>query len=263
MVLMTLGAAQAQLTPFEVYKLASVGDKAAIQRLTALGQAGNAEAEYWLGGMYYLGEGVPKDLAIGIQWYQKAAGKGYSAAREMLESLPTELKLRAGGGDAQALAQLKTLADKGDSQAQSALGFIYYAGFGVPRDTVQAVYWYRKAALQGDAYSAASLGDIYATGDGGMPKDVSEAVSWRKKAAEGGNRSAQQSLGEMYAEGTGVPKDLVLAYMWCNLAAADTFGEVAKMIRDRLEKQMTPDQIAEAQRLSREWKPKEESAKKQ
>jgi TPR repeat protein len=58
----------------------------------------------------------------------------------------------------------------------------------------------------------------------------------------------------MYADGDGVPKDLVIAYMWLNLAAAK--GEPnAKANRDNIERQMTPDQIAEAQRLSRQWKP--------
>lgn len=55
--------------------------------------------------------------------------------------------------------------------------------------------------------------------------------------------------------GEGVPKDLVLAYMWANLAAAQG-NEMAKEARDVWEKQMTPAQIAEGQKLSRDWKPK-------
>jgi len=42
--------------------------------------------------------------------------------------------------------------------------------------------------------------------------------------------------------------------MWLNLAAAQGFEKAAEL-RDLLEKAMTPAQLAEAQRLAREWKP--------
>ena len=74
------------------------------------------------------------------------------------------------------------------------------------------------------------------------------------EAADQGNADAQFSLGFMHSRGGGVPKDLVTAYMWINLAAAQG-SESEKRARDALEKQMTPAQIAEAQKLSREWKP--------
>jgi uncharacterized protein len=80
-------------------------------------------------------------------------------------------------------------------------------------------------------------------------------VSWYRKAAEQGKEWAQSNLGEMYAKGDGVSKDAVPAYMWSNLAAAQG-NENAKNFRDALEKTMTPAEIAEAQKLSREWRPK-------
>jgi len=63
---------------------------------------------------------------------------------------------------------------------------------------------------------------------------------------------AQFNLGLLYAEGQGVPQDDVLAHMWMNLAAAKGVQEAVKG-RDLLEKLMTPAQLAEAQRLAREW----------
>jgi TPR repeat protein len=61
----------------------------------------------------------------------------------------------------------------------------------------------------------------------------------------------------MYEGGYGVPQDYVRAHMWCNLSAAHGFG-AAKSCRAEVEKNMTPAQIAEAQKLAREWKPKPE-----
>ncbi len=66
----------------------------------------------------------------------------------------------------------------------------------------------------------------------------------------------------MYYKGRGVPQDYVQAHMWLNLAASrfpqGTDRDMAVKIRDILAAKMTPAQIAEAQRLAREWKPKKE-----
>jgi len=59
----------------------------------------------------------------------------------------------------------------------------------------------------------------------------------------------------MYDEGQGVRQDVVQAHTWYNLAATNGDKPAAEL-RDALAKQMTPAQIAEAQKLAREWKPK-------
>jgi clan AA aspartic protease (TIGR02281 family) len=56
----------------------------------------------------------------------------------------------------------------------------------------------------------------------------------------------------MYASGQGVPQDYVTAHMWLNLAAARGYKDAAQN-RDNIAAQMTPAQIAEAQKLGREW----------
>ena len=48
-------------------------------------------------------------------------------------------------------------------------------------------------------------------------------------------------------------KDYVLAYMWFNLSLAEDNNAEAKESIDTLEKEMTQEQIEEAQQLSREW----------
>ena len=97
-----------------------------------------------------------------------------------------------------------------------------------------------------------------------MPQDYAEAAKWFRKAAEQGDAKAQYNLGIMYAKGQGVPQDYVLAYMWSNLATSrypaseKEDREQAVRNRDRVSSMMTPAQFAEAQRLTREWKPKME-----
>jgi hypothetical protein len=75
-------------------------------------------------------------------------------------------------------------------------------------------------------------------------------------AADQGDAEAQLALGGMYAAGLGVPEDYVSAHMWFNLAAARGNEDAAKM-RERVAKLMNQAQIAEAQRLAREWAPQE------
>jgi len=76
-------------------------------------------------------------------------------------------------------------------------------------------------------------------------------VRWYRLAAEQGVAEAQRLVGSAYQFGRGVPEDDVLAYMWYNLAA--TQENRARLNKDLIEQQMTREQIAEAQRLSREW----------
>ena len=62
----------------------------------------------------------------------------------------------------------------------------------------------------------------------------------------------------MYHQGQGVPQDYVQAHMWLNLASANGSAHAVE-VRDTVARSMTPDQIAEAQRLAREWRPKNAS----
>jgi TPR repeat protein len=101
--------------------------------------------------------------------------------------------------------------------------------------------------------------------------------------------AAQFNLGEMYETGRGVPQDVIMAHMWFNLAASRAMTAMDYLIRDQasqamamdfvtrdqalrrvmegswlkrdeathrrdgLVAEMTPAQIAEAQRMAWEW----------
>jgi uncharacterized protein len=153
-----------------------------------------------------------------------------------------------------ALKEWQPLAGEGDPQAQLHLGLLYANGDGVPQDYTKARQWYEKAAAQGYARAQSNLGSLYADGKG-VPQDETTGAEWIRKAAEQRDATGQASLGEMYRDGRGVPQDKLQAYMWLTLGAANGAPRVAAL-RDALATQMTPDQLAEAQNLAREWKPK-------
>jgi TPR repeat protein len=124
------------------------------------------------------------------------------------------------------------------------------------------VKWFRKAAEQGNASAQTNLGMMYEDGRG-IPQDYTEAARWYRKAADQGWPTGQGFLGALYTFGTGVPKDDVLAHMWLSLAISGlppTSEVRTSMRRHRkiIALMMTPAQIAEAQKLAREWKPKKE-----
>jgi TPR repeat protein len=130
---------------------------------------------------------------------------------------------------------------------------MYFYGRGVPQDYAETVMWFRLAADKGNASGQFLLGTMYDNGRG-VRQDLAEAVKWYHLAAEQGHERAQYILGLMYGSGRGVPLDHVRAHMWFNLAAARG-NQDAAMGRERAAQHMIPAQIAEAQKLAREWKP--------
>ncbi len=120
-----------------------------------------------------------------------------------------------------AVRELSPLAQRGNARALGLLGFMYEHGFGAPQ-----------------AYNAAA--DLYAQG------------------AVQGNPFAQAMLGLMYDKGHGVQQNVILAYMWLNLAAADASGrqrEVYLRLRDAVASKMSAGQIVEGQQLALDWRP--------
>jgi TPR repeat protein len=117
----------------------------------------------------------------------------------------------------------------------------------------------RPVAEQGDPGAQEALGTMYVMG-WAVPQDYIEAAKWYRKAAEQGYAEAQDSLARMYVQGQGVPKDYVQAHMWFNLAASqftgDMFHNTTAAARDSLAADMTPEQIAKAQQLARDWRPR-------
>jgi TPR repeat protein len=217
LVCVLVGPAQAGALADGVAALERGDYAAALTLLRPLAEEGDAAAQYHLGLMFYKGHGVPLDTVEGVGWIRSAAEQGLAIA-------------------------------------QFVLGSRYYAGEGVPQDYAEAARWWRQAADQGLAGAQVLLGLSYRSG-AGVKKDDGEAVRWFRRAADQNDAVAQYMLGIEYADGAkAVPQDDVLAFMWFNLAAAQGHPD-AKDAVDQLARRMTPEQIAEAQRLVREWKP--------
>ena len=250
------GEAEAQLLLGDCYKTgAGVPQdyKEAVKWYRLAAEQENSSAQNNLGYSYHYGEGVPQDYVEAVKWYRLAADQGYAEAQNNLgvcyengEGVPQDY--------AEAVRWFRLAAEQGILNAQTQLGYYYHGGLGVSQDYAEAVKWVSLAADQGYAEAQNNLGWCYENGVG-VPKDYAEAVKWYRLAADQGNSNAQNNLGLCYDRNQGVPRDDVLAYMWFNLAGASG-SETGYNNRESISKRMTPEQIAEAQKLSREWKPK-------
>ena len=208
----------------------------------------------------------PERKAKGVDFEKIDSAAAINACREAvrLNATPQLLyqygrSLSANGQHSEALKWYRKAADQRLASAQYSLGWMYANGRGVAKNDVEAVKWYRKAAEQGISQAQYDLGVIYYKGQGVLQNYV-EAVKWFRKAADQGVAKAQYNLGVIHYKGQGVPQDYVQAHKWFNLAAANnsnkTVREQAVSNRDIAAGKMTVAQIAEAQKLAREWKPK-------
>jgi len=215
-------------------------------------EKGDPMAQYILGGCYDCGNGVEKDLVKAVKWYRKSAEQNNGKAQYSLG-----LHYRSGEGVeldfAEAVKWWRKAADQNHVIAQCNLGFCYANGEGVPVDKVEAVKWYRKSAEQDNAMAECNLGLCYGEGEG-VDLDMVEAVKWFKKSSSQDCATAQYNLGISYFYGDGVVKDYLEAYKWELLAAAKGVQRAKKVI-SMLENKMSQEQIAEGQKLARDFVP--------
>lgn len=263
------GDAEAQLHLAQIYeegRKVPPDSKEAMDWYTAAAQGGSRKAQVRLGDIFEWGINVPVNWAEAARWYRKAAEQGEAYAEEQLGLIYQS----DGAGvkkDMQESAKwYLQAAGQGLPDAMLELAWMYNNGEGVPKDTAQGSLWEKKAiraknaalmekALGGDPEAQCDLAYKYYSGDG-MPKDYAESTAWYTRAAGQGYTRAQFILASEYSKGDAVPKDQALAYMWYNLAAANTgadLSDISKRSRDDLEGRMTPEQVAEGQRLTRAW----------
>ena len=123
------------------------------------------------------------------------------------------------------------------------------------RKIEEAVHYCTELSIKGLPTAQYFLGRLYSSGTG-VEKDDTNATFWMKEAAEGNIADAQFILGLRYVTGRGVPRDLVLGYHWLNLAAGQGYEGAAKA-RDDLRQFLTQQQLEESNRITRDWKPRE------
>lgn len=155
-------------------------EKEAFRWYRKAAEAGDAEAERFVGKCYEKAMGVEQDLTVAASWYRKSA-------------------------------------EHGDVLAEMTLGGAYWQGKGVQTNEIEAEKWLVKAAESGHPFAQFTLGMFYWGHPD--PAYDDRAVTWLRKAAVQGQCDAQFLLGSCYEKGRGVEKDLAEAYKWERLGS--------------------------------------------
>jgi len=158
----------------------------------------------------------------------------------------------------EALRWFRAAAKQGEDNAQYFLGEMYYTGDGVAQNFADAAIWFTKAAEQGHLNAQCYLGEMYKDGIG-VNQDYAEAFRWLSESAAQGHSIAQRDLALMYRDGIGVQRNIVQAYMWFAIVASNSKyngDKDSSHDRDEVAKSMTAADIAKAQRLAADFKPK-------
>jgi TPR repeat protein len=214
----------------EVYKTYKLG-----------AEAGETECKFGLAVCYKDGKGVEKNEQQSTYWLNEAAREGSSSAIYHLAEKCIDGK-NEGMESNEILKYLYGLSEKGDCHSNLLLGRLFLHGDTKIRNYDKSLV-YLNMALQECKHRIPKKKSPLA-----FPPEVEDILYKYLRC----DTPAMGFLGELYEGGLGVPKDYATAYMWYNLQSARG-GKDADEKRKSLEDRMTPEQIAEAQKLSREW----------
>ena len=237
------------------YSLLKYYDNYNIEDLNELSLAGDVEARYLKAVLYLAdmgGYGVERDVDKGVSELESLWREGVVDAGFYLYLIHYQSSIGDDGHDI-SLKYLLASAEYGYPRSQQELGLAYsgdYLSELVDVDYVRSATWYTRAAEQGDKLSAINLSGLYLRGDG-VDKNLEKSFEWISKVEDlpfGHEDDGFYSLANFYEHGIGTDIDLVQAYKYYDLLSPGSAPDKA-----RIEEKMTPEQIREAIRLSRQW----------
>jgi uncharacterized protein len=224
----------------------------------AAADSGVAEAQFDLGVLYAEGLGVSRNKTEAAKWYKMAADQGNSQAEFALGQMYS-LGWGIPRDEADAMRWFQ-MANSPDSDGPPT-DWAAVEGYGVEQDQTKAAYWYQLAAEKGNAEAQFALGRLFATGKG-VKHDEEEAQRWIRAAASQGYAPAQAKLGSRYATGNGMQQDDRLAYFWLTLAFLHGDKSVEKQ-RVAEAAKLKPDVVAATDQNAQNWKPRKIAPPKQ
>ena len=157
-----------------------------------------------------------------------------------------------------AIKAFKLMANGGDANAQNALGYMYRRGLGADKDTLQSMFWYRKAAKQGSAVAQYSLGEITRK-EGQTKVQKAAALEWITKAAKQNYGDAQFTLGLIFFQGEGITKDINESYFWLALGNENSHDKSSQLLA-HVETLIDEDAKLEQDQKIENWLSKDKSA---
>jgi TPR repeat protein len=191
--------------------------------------ADDGSADVALGVKYLNGDGVPKDAAKALHYFQQAANLGNADGENDLGVL-YDKGIGVALDYATALRWFKRAAAQGNANANFAIGVIYDDGHGVSTDYTTAMHYYRLAADHGVPNAKNSIGILYFEGHG-VPQNYATALHWFGQAAAQHYSVAEDNVGLLYEQGHAVPQVYQIALYWDQMAVSDGDADAASDVR--------------------------------
>jgi TPR repeat protein len=197
------------------------------KEVKAAADGGSGEALFFLAFLYQSGTGTERSVEKAKDAYQKAAAKGFMAAKNNLGLL----QLASGEDSKKSIGLVEEAANAGYSPAQVSMGQLFLDGLpaaGIAQDLDQARVWFERASSAGDDDASLTLGFMYEKGTG-VTADQEKATAFFQKAADKGNTDAMVRLGAKLLGGQGIKPDAAKGKGWFEkaIAAGATGAKVA------------------------------------
>jgi TPR repeat protein len=200
----------------------------AFELIEVLAEQGDADAQFLVGRMLELGEGVDQDIQRGISSYQKAVNQQHSCA-------------------------------------MNNLAVRYKTGDHVPKDHSLAFQLTQKAALSQHPVTLTSLGEIFDFGQG-TPVNKEMALNYYKQALENGSASALFLIGRLYIERGKTPQEKLQGLIWLFVfelwqkdnsiklrSKGSSSSQEFKQYIDKMREQSSPASVSQAYEQAKEW----------
>jgi len=191
--------------------------------------AGNAGGMNILGGMYYKGQGTPKDLRKFIYWKEKSAALGNrGAAGDLATAYATGLGVAR---DPQQASRYRHMAERGGHELPHGAAGDPGIVAKILHDQHQcdgAIAQGLKAAEAGDGEAAAWVGQCLV--ERRAANEQQRGVALLRQASAAGNGNASYFLGLAYRKGAGVPADLARALDAFEKSQAQGTGLAAQQV---------------------------------
>lgn len=247
--------------------------QAALNAWNRAAQQDDPDAEYNLGQLYRLGQGVELSYPSAQSYYLKAAQKNHPLAQLNLGTLYYSGKLGA-DQEENAFYWLHKAAENANAHAQWMIGIMLFNGQGTSQDSIAAYSWLTLASEQdhpqaivdqtklktGLSAVQLSLADgltkIFRqnkAAKAAIQQQEESAFYWLHQAAEKGDVHSQWMIGDMLLNGQGVPQNMVTAYSWLTLASEQLHPQ-ASIKQAQLKNKLSAEQLSAANALTTDFK---------
>lgn len=182
---------------------------------------GHANAQFKCGEMYRDGEGTAEDMTKALYWYEKAAEQGNVIAQNNCGRMYSRGEGTA-VNQAKALHWYEKAAEQGNTAAQIYCSVRYEKGRGTAVNRKKAQYWQERCVKESSVADKLRIASDYSMGSDELEKDEAKSLFWYEKAAEQGDIESQFLCGMMYFAGKGTARDKAKAKSFFQKVAAQT-----------------------------------------